>query len=156
MPLETFSIREAIRRAGRNSQKAPEPRQGGRPPKTLKLWCEPSFKIVRGASIFTVGSCFARHVEAVLGEFGFALPAFTQPSAALGLIGKDTGALNKYTPASIANELRWAFGDFHGTAIESALVSHQGKFWDGQLHVRMNELIEYDAALTRRLAVNAA
>src|SRR6476619_6137585 len=94
MPLETFPIREAVRRAGRNSQKAPDARQDGRPPKTLNLWCEPSFKIKKGASIFTVGSCFARHVEAALGEFGFSLPAFTLPSEALGLIGKDTGALN--------------------------------------------------------------
>jgi|KBSMisStaDraftv2_1062788.scaffolds.fasta_scaffold06600_6 hypothetical protein len=156
MPLERFPIREAVRRAGRNRQKAPEPRTEGQPPKILNLWCEPSFKIKRGASIFTVGSCFARHVEAVLGEFGFALPAFTLPSSALGLIGKDTGALNKYTPASIANELRWAFDDFPGTPIESALVPHEGEYWDGQLHVRMSNLIGYDAALTRRLAVNGA
>jgi hypothetical protein len=154
MPLETIPIREAIRRSRGNDLATQPARQDGKPAKTLNLWCEPSFKIRKSASIFTVGSCFARHVEAVLGEFGFSLPALQLPSQALGLIGKDTGALNKYTPASIANELRWAFDDFPGTPIEQALIPNQQKYWDGQLHVRMNELLDYNAALAQRLAVN--
>jgi hypothetical protein len=156
VPLETYPIREALRRAARNTQTTPESRKDGQPAKTLDLSCNPSFRIRKGAAIFTVGSCFARHVENALGEFGFALPALTLPAEALGLAGKDTGALNKYTPFSIANEIRWAFGDFSDKPIESALIPHGGKFWDGQLHVRMNELVGYETALKRRLAVNGA
>jgi len=156
MPLETISIREAVRRSRHNAQREQAPRLHGQPAKTLNLWCEPSFKIRRSARIFTVGSCFARHVEAVLEEFGFPLPALELPSKALGLIGKDTGALNKYTPMSIENELRWAFGDFPGVPVEHALIPNQQKYWDGQLHVRMNDLLDYQAALARRQAVNAS
>lgn len=156
MPLEVFPIREALHRASGNKQKIPQQRQGGRPAKTHDLLCGPSFKISKGASIFTVGSCFARHIEAALGEFGFSLPAFQLPSEALGLVGKDTGALNKYTPPSIANEIRWAFDDAPVAPIEEALIPYGNGYWDGQLHVRAHDLPDYDTALKRRLAVNGA
>jgi hypothetical protein len=156
MPLEVLPIREAVRRAAKNTLKIVRPRHSGMPAKTHDLFCSPSFKISRGANIFTVGSCFARHIEAALGEFGFSLPALQIPSAALGLVGKDTGALNKYTPPSISNEIRWAFDDFAGTPIERALIAHGDGYWDGQLHVRAHDLPDYETALKRRLAVNEA
>jgi hypothetical protein len=156
MSLAILPIRDAIRRGGRNSQNTYPARPGDAPSKTLDLHVEPSFRMRRQDSIFTVGSCFARQIEAALHEFGFALPALKGPAEALGLVGKDTGALNKYTPSSIANEIRWAFNDLPHAPIEQALISSQEKFWDGQLHVRMLELVDYDVALKRRLAVNAA
>src|SRR5690349_19002648 len=90
MPLEVLPIREAVRRAARNGDKVVRPRHSGLPAKTHELLCSPSFRISRGANIFTVGSCFARHIEAALSEFGFSLPALQIPSAALGLVGKET------------------------------------------------------------------
>ncbi|HSC19610.1 MAG TPA: GSCFA domain-containing protein [Rhizomicrobium sp.] len=156
MPLEAYPIREALRRASRNRQNLPQPREGGAVAKTHDLLCNPSFKISKAAHIFTVGSCFARHVEAALGEFGFTLPALKIPAEALGLVGKDTGALNKYTPPSITNEIRWAFEDSPVAPIERALIPFGDGYWDGQLHVRAHELPDYETALKRRLAVNAA
>lgn len=156
MPLDAYPTREALRQASRNSQNLPQSRQNGTPAKTLDLLCNPSFKIKRGASIFTVGSCFARHIEGALGEFGFTLPALQIPAEALGLIGKDTGVLNKYTPPSITNEIRWAFEDSPVAPIERALIPFGDGHWDGQLHVRAHELPDYETALKRRLTVNSA
>lgn len=157
MPLERFPIRDAIRVARRNSQNVVQARQSAKPAKYLDLFCEPSFKIAKADKLFTVGSCFARQIEGILSEFGFNLPALKIPADALGLIGKDTGVLNKYTPASIANEIRWAFDDFPGTPVENALVAGDGQqFWDSQLHVRMHPLVDRDEALSRRYAVREA
>src|SRR3954470_22557742 len=106
MSLAILPIRDAIRRGGGNNQNSYPGRPGDAASKTLDLHVEPSFRMRRQDSIFTVGSCFARQIEAALHEFGFALPALKGAAEALGLVGKDNEALNTYTPTPIPNEIR--------------------------------------------------
>ena len=70
---------------------------------------EPSFSFVPGEAVFTIGSCFARNIEARLAGAGFDLPTL---SASLPpeerASDTDNDLLNKYPPQSMLNDLRWA------------------------------------------------
>jgi tetratricopeptide (TPR) repeat protein len=70
---------------------------------------KPSFQLVPGESVFTIGSCFAREIERELVAQGFDLP-MTKVSVprheANSAVANDI--LNKYIAHSMANELRWA------------------------------------------------
>jgi tetratricopeptide (TPR) repeat protein len=80
----------------------------------------PSFQIEPGAKVFTIGSCFARNIEKNLQKLGFNVPtlALTVPPREEGSSG---GILNKYTPAAIFQELKWARDIFaKGGAITEA------------------------------------
>lgn len=72
---------------------------------------KPSFKLQPGEKIFTIGSCFARHIELTLEALGFELVVqrlFAHPTFANSAYPLRKGALNKYTPKSILNEFQWA------------------------------------------------
>lgn len=81
----------------------------------------PRFSWARGASIFTMGSCFSRSVEEKLQGFrvpalGLSVPAHERP-------GRPNGILNEYNPGTICQRLEYAargasFGDA-GIAAES-------------------------------------
>lgn len=70
---------------------------------------KPGFQFEPGATIFTIGSCFARNVEDHLRRLGYVIPT-------LDLVVPETewggrranGILNKFTPPSIAQEIGWA------------------------------------------------
>ena len=67
----------------------------------------PSFTLQAGAKVFTLGSCFARNIEGHLDRLGFDVPmqSFKVPPAEFP--ARPNGILNKYTPPSIYQELRW-------------------------------------------------
>jgi tetratricopeptide (TPR) repeat protein len=69
----------------------------------------PSFTLVPGEAVFTMGSCFARNIEKRFSEIGFEMPtmALTLPPEERAS-DTDNDLLNKYPPHSILNELRWA------------------------------------------------
>src|SRR5262249_47736744 len=75
-----------------------------------ECWPEitPRFEVQGGATVFTTGSCFARNIEAHLHNLGFNVPAYrfllenTDLTETFGI-----ELLNKYTPASIHDELEW-------------------------------------------------
>ncbi|MEO0752548.1 MAG: GSCFA domain-containing protein [Pseudomonadota bacterium] len=70
---------------------------------------EPSFRIERGASVFSMGSCFARNVEQYLYAAGFKIINNNLNSrSGDGLIPDSGGWINKFTPPSISEELDWA------------------------------------------------
>ncbi len=103
-------FREAARRPGANSA-ATWPARGE--PNRLEPECwpvlRPSFTVAKGATVFTMGSCFARNIETHLDRLGFAVPAVTltrSNSALTAAYGAEI--FNKYTPTSIAQELEWA------------------------------------------------
>ncbi|MBY0531535.1 MAG: GSCFA domain-containing protein [Xanthobacteraceae bacterium] len=109
----------------------------------------PSFHFERGESVFTIGSCFARNVEVALKESGFVVPCadFTVPETEFWPNAKTSHALNKFSPFSMLNELRFAFEPT--LRAEDFLVEDAvGMFADYQLHVRGNVLLE--RALERR------
>ncbi len=71
---------------------------------------EVPFKLKPGEPIFTIGSCFARHVEGELVDRGFRIPMrelFKQPEFA----GLPVEIVNNFGTPSIFNELAWAFGE---------------------------------------------
>jgi hypothetical protein len=68
----------------------------------------PSFQLSPGDEIFTVGSCFARSIEAHLAQLGCRIPmlGFSLPPDEWH--GLPDQALNKFTPPSFRQTLQWA------------------------------------------------
>ncbi len=79
----------------------------------LEPHAKPSFKtgvvLKPGDRIITMGSCFARNIEEYLGSIGFIVPVlgYTGPAEETGARGRVQGILNKYTVASIYQEIEW-------------------------------------------------
>jgi hypothetical protein len=112
------------------------------------------FLLEPGQRIFTVGSCFARNVEAALQSRGFVIPArdlLKLPEFA----NQDLAILNNYGTPSIYNEIAWAFGDekFDPEVHIAEIVA--GKFAD--IHVMPSRKPEpRSVVIARRHAITAA
>lgn len=68
------------------------------------------FRLKPGESIFTIGSCFARHIEGELRDRGFKIPMrelFTKGA----FEDLPPQIVNNFGTPSIYNELAWAFGE---------------------------------------------
>jgi len=76
------------------------------PTNRVEPMCAPHFAapfpITPGASVFTIGSCFARNVEKGLIKLGFDVPARRAVGA-----GVDANVLNTFTANSMLNEVTW-------------------------------------------------
>jgi hypothetical protein len=116
----------------------------------------PSFKFDRQTGIFVIGSCFATNIESYLGERGYTL------NSRAGLVGTGLapGSLNKYTPASIFEEVSWArkVYDRDDTVRDSdievcLLEARPDQFYDLQLHAPRAQTYS-EAALTRQTVYN--
>jgi hypothetical protein len=68
----------------------------------------PGFTLEPGEKIFTIGSCFARHVEDELMKRQYQIPVRELMGDPL-FADLSTDVLNNYGTPSIANELSWAF-----------------------------------------------
>jgi hypothetical protein len=104
--------------------------------------------------IFTIGSCFARHIERSLRNRGFVVPSmyFTVPEKELfGKTANQAGILNKYTPCSMLNEVRFAFGDTDGS--EYLIQIDDDSYIDGQLHTDAGVTLK--RGLERRAEIRA-
>lgn len=114
-----------------------------------------SFKLKQNEPIFTIGSCFARHVEIALKNYGHPVPCleFTVPEDELWSgTQMRSGILNKYTPHSMLNELMSAFNEPGAPNDKDYLIdAGDDAFFDLQLHI--NKPVTYDRALQRRLEV---
>lgn len=92
----------------------------------------PKFRFEGGETIFTIGSCFARHVEFVLETYGYRFRTrnpenFVNPDECTS----PNGFFNKYTTASMLNEIRWAVsGELFP---EAGFTEADGRWSDGQL-----------------------
>jgi GSCFA family len=82
--------------------------------KFLKVCWRPKWKIGRRAKFFTIGSCFARNVEASLDSLGYKVISGIKEYAGRGQL------LNRYTVHSILQEFQWALGKSYdgGAAVE--------------------------------------
>lgn len=69
---------------------------------------QPGFSLDRGARIFTIGSCFARNIEEHLARLGFDIPMLRVSVPPVEWRARPNGILNKFTPPSIYQEIRWA------------------------------------------------
>lgn len=105
-------------------------------PNRIEPFTTPSFAVPfqmqPGEKIFTVGSCFARNVEAELVRRGFDLPMrklFQRDE----FIGIEMGAINNFGTPSIYNEFAWALGEQPFDLNDHIMEVQGGKFVD--LHV---------------------
>lgn len=97
----------ANRRSWGPKTKWPKRGEGNRLDGYALLEPNPKFRLDSIAKIFTIGSCFARNIESHFHKMGFDVPTvrFSVPPSEHG--GRPSGILNKYTPASIYQELEW-------------------------------------------------
>lgn len=58
-------------------------------------------------TVFTIGSCFARNIEEYFDRLGFRLPMLEFEAPSHESPNRPNGILNKYTPATIHQELEW-------------------------------------------------
>ena len=93
---------------------------------------DPKFTFAAEDKLVTIGSCFARHVESELERYGYRF----RTRAPENQVEPDectspTGFFNKFTTASMLNEVRWALAgdDFP----HAAYTEVNGRWTDGQL-----------------------
>lgn len=106
------------------------------------------FKLRAGEKVFTIGSCFARNVEAELIDRGFEIPMrdlFKTPAFS----GLPPEIVNNFGTPSIYNELAWAFGEQQFDESKAIVKVGDGRFVD--LHM-VNSVRPgpYDEVLARR------
>ncbi|MBL6455488.1 GSCFA domain-containing protein [Belnapia sp. T6] len=112
------------------------------------------FRLEPGEAIFTVGSCFARNVEAELMRRGFRVPMrelFQQPE----FVTLDPGLVNNFGTPSIYNEFAWALGAKPFVPEENILQVQPGRFADLHL-IQSIRPGGWEEALRRRQAITAA
>ena len=131
------------------------PRRGepGRLAPIAKPQFKPGFAFDPGETIFTIGSCFARHVERELLHRGFDLPTrqLFDSDEDFGAVGLD--ALNNYAAPSIWNELSWAFDPHFDATLCFEPV--RDKWVDMHLHTSIRPT-SLDVLKTRRSAIGQA
>jgi hypothetical protein len=93
------------------------------------------FSINKTEKVFCIGSCFAREVEQALQRIGFDVLSIIRnlPSSPRRSVS-DAGLFNKYTIASVLNELGWALDNQSDYSLEKILIENvAGLFEDYQL-----------------------
>lgn len=155
MPLLEFSGAQAVEQRKGN----PFATWGNRTQKNrVEPVTKPSFavpfQINPEDKIFTVGSCFARHVEQVLMRRGFQLPMldlFNKPEFA----DMNRGIVNNFGTPSIYNEFAWALGEQDFVAEDHIVETQNNKYID--MHVISSiRPTDFDTVLNRRKAITAA
>lgn len=135
MPITSFTAVEAMTNLrGRRSSLWPERWRGADRLKGVALVeFDATFTLEPGEAVMTVGSCFARNIEARLKSLGFEVPAcdIVLPAEERAS-DTENDLLNKYTPHSIINELRWAFEPEHPFP-EDSLLEARGQWHDPHL-----------------------
>ncbi len=131
MPLEIIPAKDALatRRTNKfNRWPRPNVDQERLSP-IARPTAKPSFSLVPGEKVFTIGSCFARNIERHLDALGFDIP--TKKWKTYRQLDHDVPSefLNKYVTHSIHNELLWSLDPatpFPGT---DALVEVSSEKW---------------------------
>lgn len=87
-----------------------------------------NFRLPANATVFTIGSCFARNIEEHLALIGCQVPtlAFSVPKSEWR--ARPNGILNKYTPAAIYQEIDWARRCLHAGSVTRELCNEMR--WD--------------------------
>ena len=121
-----------------------------------KFW--PSFHINRAEPIFTIGSCFARNIEKQLITEGYKVAA-AEFDAPLDLRFKadPDAVMNRYVVTSIANELKWGFGDGRPFKMRHLVWLGEDDWFDPHLHplvapAPLQTVLERRASISRYMA----
>lgn len=159
MPLVEILAREilAARATAGTSIKAWPTREesDNRVEPLAKPYFDTPFRLIPGENVFTIGSCFARNVEAKLLDRGYKIPAldiFKRDDFAK----IDPSALNNYGVPSIYQELAWALDpEFPFVPEASFSEVFPGKFVDSHLPVGIRPA-PIEVVTARREAVRQA
>jgi len=115
---------------------------------------ETPFTLHPGDKIFTVGSCFARHVETALLKRGFQIP-LRELFKRKEFMGLDPGVVNNFGSPSIYNELSWALGEQQFNAADHIVEVQPGKYVD--MHVIPSiRPADRETVMRRRSAITKA
>lgn len=112
------------------------------------------FQLEPGEGIFTVGSCFARNVEAELLRLGYRLPMrdiFSTPE----FQDFDLASINNFGTPSIFNEFAWALGARDFDPAQHFVQTGEGLYADLHL-VPSSRPAPLDVLMRRREAIKAA
>ena len=111
MPIASLNGPEAlrIRKANRLSSWGVRDQENRVEPVTKPAFDVP-FQLKPGESIFTIGSCFARHVEGELRAQGFRIP-MRELFSTDAFKDLPPAIVNNFGTPSIYNEFAWAFGE---------------------------------------------
>jgi len=158
-PIEQLTAAEAFSRAARNRlRRYPAPEKDGN---RLYPLADPaphkSFSMAKGQTIFTIGSCFARNIEAALDAIGMTVTSRDVDLGPIGnSLGQTTNFFNKYSIHSILNELRWAAkpDSFPGEKILYPLPG-EDSYFDCQLGVARLDFPLADVLEFRQLYLKA-
>jgi len=139
MAIERITAYHAYKNLAQNSRSRwPRPGESDRLYPIAYPTITPKFQILPEHRVFCIGSCFAREVEAALTRLNFDVCSVIRnlPRSERRLKA-DAGMFNKYTIASICNELRWALDPEYPYRHELALVENpDGLFEDHHLSGR--------------------
>jgi hypothetical protein len=112
---------------------------------------KPSFQISASSSVFTIGSCFARNVEAVLVKMGVAVPSYDFSVPEGEVAGVKNRALNQYNTGTMADILHMTLveNEIHGGLFEVS----DGLFGDSLLSGTFENPVPLNRARERRADV---
>jgi len=158
MPLLTISGADAMANVKANPHASWPARGeiGSRLEPIARPGFTPSFRLVAGEKIFTIGSCFARNIEVLLEQQGFEIPtrAIIRSDPEFASIGQNI--LNNYGAPSILNEIRWALDPAHPFTEEQAFFEiYPGKFIDAHLNHALKPASIEVVRARRRAILNA-
>jgi thioredoxin-like negative regulator of GroEL len=155
MPLRRISSADAIENLRHNlfaTMPSREDPEANRIEPVCKPAFSPTFRLDYGDQIFTIGSCFARNIEAALIARGFdvATSRLAWPDTSNESVSNDI--LNSYGVTSIENELRWALDPAHPFDPKAFLLEvAPGRFVDPNIpSIRPSA---FDAMLAYRKAI---
>src|SRR4051812_9150862 len=93
----------------------------------LEIEHAPKFRVDSANRFFCIGSCFARNMEEALIYRGVDVLSKRLMCPTEEYAGRHTGIINKFTTASIVNELDWALAQ-RGTGAAFIFDNEQGSF----------------------------
>lgn len=111
----------------------------------------PGFALEPGMSVFTIGSCFARNIEAELDAFTLPTLTFSVPKDEWP--HRPNGLLNEYNPAAMAQRIRWAAEDVDTSAMTGSLVGPNDAVDD--LFLSVGNSVNRARAIERRREIDA-
>ena len=146
-----LSLSEAITRARTAGAARFNAKPGDTRIRGGSIYCElfPKFSLPPGATVFTIGSCFARSVEEKLP--GFELPTMAIAVPKTERLGRPNGILNEYNPGAMCQRIEVAA--CKGSFSNSCIVEEKGGFLD-LLLPEYTSPVSLDRVLARRAEVD--
>lgn len=147
-----LSLSEAITRARTAGAARFNAKPGDNRIRSGSIYCElfPKFSLPPGATVFTMGSCFARSVEEKLP--GFELPTMAIAVPKTERLGRPNGILNEYNPGTMCQRIEVSARKESFSS--SCLVEEKGGYLD-LLLPEYTSPVSLERVLARRAEVDA-